>query len=109
MTATTDPPVMQHLALKDVEPLVGESFDLVAADHRMSMTLVEAKTLGDHVVRTEVREPFSMIFHAPREPVYPQNVYRLEHPAIGPHLLLTVPVGPAPDSPDVMRYEIIMG
>lgn len=108
MTSTAVSQQIRHLALQDFEPLVGTSFDLVAADHRMTITLVEARSLGDHVARTAARAPFSLMFHAPATPVYPQNVYRLEHPAIGAHLLLTAPLGPSPNAPDIMRYQILM-
>jgi hypothetical protein len=50
------------------------------------------------------RRPFSLLFHGPLQPVLPQSIYRLKHPALGDLELFIVPLGPDPGG---MRYEAI--
>lgn len=50
------------------------------------------------------REAFALLFHGPRQPWFPQGMYRVEHPALGKFSLFLVPLGPADDA---MRYEAV--
>jgi hypothetical protein len=40
------------------------------------------------------REPFSIVFRGPAEPILPQKIYTLEHAKLGRFELFLVPVGP---------------
>ena len=60
------------------------------------------------------RNPFSVVFHGPLEPVRPQGIYRLEHEHLGGLELFIVPLGPNEppvrgDAPTAMRYEAVFG
>jgi hypothetical protein len=59
------------------------------------------------------RTPFSVVFHGPIEPVFPQGIYQLEHEQFGTLELFVVPIGPnevAPsETPAAMRYEVVFG
>src|SRR3954470_1652709 len=52
------------------------------------------------------REPFSIVFQGPREPVLPQQIYRMEHAALGSFDLFIVPIGAEPDG---VLYEAVFG
>lgn len=45
---------------------------------------------------------FAVVFHGPLRPILPQQVYRVEHPAMGKLELLFTPVGPSGAS---MQYK----
>lgn len=51
------------------------------------------------------REPFSLLFLGPREPVLPQRIYPLEHAELGRIDIFLVPVGP--NAEGAMQYEAI--
>lgn len=58
------------------------------------------------------RNPFSVVFGGPAEPVLPQGICRLEHEQLGPLDVFLVPVGPGePAAPGpaaaAMRYEAV--
>jgi Domain of unknown function (DUF6916) len=60
------------------------------------------------------RNPFSVVFHGPLEPVRPQGTYWVEHEHLGGLELFVVPLGPNEpavrgDAPTVMRYEAVFG
>ncbi|MDQ3145892.1 MAG: hypothetical protein M3R01_02970 [Actinomycetota bacterium] len=51
------------------------------------------------------RVPFSLVFHAPRDRLVPQQTWSLRHPALGELALFLVPLGPDDDG---MRYEAVI-
>lgn len=59
--------------------------------------LIEVSGLTKHTAADateEPREPFSIIFRGPKEPILPQHIYRLTHPRLGSLGLFLVPIGP---------------
>lgn len=50
------------------------------------------------------RDPFSVVFRGPAEPLLPQAIYRLEHDRLGTLDLFLVPLGPSADG---MSYEAV--
>jgi hypothetical protein len=50
------------------------------------------------------REPFSLVFRGPKEPWFPQRIYRVEHERMGSFDLFLVPIGPDAAG---MRYEAV--
>ena len=50
------------------------------------------------------RRPFSIVFRGPREPIYPQQVYEVQHGKIGSLSMFLVPIGPDQEG---MRYEAV--
>ncbi len=71
---------------------LGESFVVRAEElPDLELELAEANALGGD---SDDREPFSLIFLGPLDPVLPQAIYSLEHDVLGKLDLFLVPVGP---------------
>ena len=69
--------------------------------------LIEVSALTKHIAADateEPREPFSLVFRGPKEPVLPQHIYRLTHPRLGSLDLFLVPIGPDTVG---MQYESV--
>jgi hypothetical protein len=69
------------LTADDFAPHLHERFVLSP----LELELVEVTGAG---------RPFSLVFRGPAEPLLPQRIHRVEHPALGPLDLFLVPVGP---------------
>jgi len=74
----------------------------------VSVALIEVSPLperspgtGDSKPR---REPFSLVFRGPKEPLLPQRIYRFEHGSLGDLDIFIVPIGPDDEG---MRYEAV--
>lgn len=79
------------LTLATFEPLVGDAFIITAAAQEpLALTLASAATLGD---RPGGRDPFTLTFRGPREPLLPQAIHPLAHPALGLLEIFIVPLG----------------
>ena len=52
------------------------------------------------------RPPFAVLFRGPREPIFPQRMYRLEHATLGALDIFLVPIG---FDDRGLRYEAIFG
>jgi hypothetical protein len=93
--------MLESVGHVDFEPLLGKIFGVT--DLPVELTLAEVALVGgpaDH--SGGARQPFSLLFHGPGEPVLPQRLYGLSCGDSSWELFL-VPVGPGPDG--VMRYE----
>ncbi len=66
--------------------------------------LAEARPLGSETVPGAKRKPFALLFKGPTQPLLPQRIYPLEHPALGRLELFLVPLGPETGE---MRYEAV--
>ncbi|HEV7808257.1 MAG TPA: hypothetical protein VGO80_20790 [Solirubrobacteraceae bacterium] len=82
-------------------PLVGDAFTIAAEPASIEFTLESATTLGS---RPGGRDPFSLLFRGPREPLLAQAIYRLEHAVLGPLEIFIVPLG---QDAQTTRYEAI--
>lgn len=82
-------------------PRVGESFRLAADEGSGDLTLVECERLGGSVLE---REPFSLVFLGPREPILPQKIYRLAHDDLGALDIFLVPIS---QDAEGARYQAI--
>lgn len=80
---------------------LGGSFDLVG-DGGGTMVLAEITGLGHGALGR--RDPYSLVFHGPAQPVLPQRIYRLRQEQMGDLDLFLVPIGPDGEG---MRYEAI--
>ena len=89
------------LTLESFNGRLGEGFRLDSDDEALDLTLVECERLGGTVLE---REPFSLVFLGPREPMLPQRIYRLEHDELGELEIFLVPI--AQDA-DGTRYEAV--
>ena len=97
---------LDALTLNTFSGFVGETFRMHAGSaDPLAVTLTEAKSLGDPP-EEGMREPFSLVFLGPLEPLCSQGTYVLEHDAAGKHELFLVPIGPNRDGQG-MRYEAV--
>jgi hypothetical protein len=79
-----------ELTLAAFEPLVGEPFAVVLEPATIELVLESATTLG---ARPGGRDPFTLIFRGPPEPLLPQATYALEHADLGTLEIFVVPIG----------------
>ena len=72
------------------EPMLGEEFALHGADSDTGLRLIRVDPLKG---AASGREPFSLTFKGPVEPVYSQQNFTLSHAEFGALTLFMVPVG----------------
>lgn len=73
-------------------PYVNQPFYILGcidADH--SLVLTEVKVFEKQAPIK--RQPFSLLFAGPKQPVYPQATYEFHHPEFGKMDIFIVPVG----------------
>jgi hypothetical protein len=93
--------VLENVTVGSFEGRVGDRFELNADGEAQELTLDECKRLGGATLE---REPFSLVFRGPREPVLPQRTYPLSHQELGRLEIFLVPI--AQDA-DGTRYQAI--
>lgn len=101
--------MLETVTADTFRPLVGTAFRIGVDDSSSVEAELEAVEPGgaqaaDAARAAGRREPFSLVFRGPVEPVLPQRIYRLEHPELGELELFLVPV--AQDA-DGTRYEAV--
>ena len=95
---------LSDVSLTTFSGLIGERFAIVADDGaELPVTLREASALGGQPAPGG-RVPFSLLFEGPPDPILPQRIYPLEHPALGRLELFLVPLQPERGR---ARYEAI--
>lgn len=93
---------MEDLTVARFADRIGQHFRLTTDEAGMlDVELVECERLGGTVLE---REPFSLVFLGPREPVLPQRIYELTHNELGELEIFLVPI--AQDA-DGTRYQAI--
>jgi hypothetical protein len=94
--------VLESFTVETFADRVGESFRIrFEPEDALEAELVEAQALGPAEGR---RAPFSLVFRAPKEPIYPQRIYAVEHDELGSFEIFLVPI--APDEAGA-RYEAV--
>ena len=91
---------------------VGETFRLLREGRPpVDTTLAEVSVLGGSATGSSVEgrtggrpQAFSLVFHAPRRVLVPQQIYGMEHDTLGAFSLFLVPLGPEGEA---MRYEAV--
>jgi hypothetical protein len=87
-------PSLDQLGADDFSPLVGDAFALDAGEHgRLQLELVEVKPGPWPAGPTASRAPFSLTFRGPAEPVFAQQMLRLQHAGLGELAIFVVPLG----------------
>lgn len=82
--------MLEDLTKESFQPLVGDTFRLVSHEPPLELKLAEIEARWG---RGPKREPFSLLFLGPAEPLLPQRIYRLEHRSLGALDIFLVPVG----------------
>ena len=94
--------MLQGFGIATFSERIGETFRLRdGTEAPLELVLIEARGLPG---RAAGREPFSIVFRAPAEPVLEQRIRRLEHDELGAFELFLVPIGPDEAG---MRYEAV--
>lgn len=81
------------LSLQNFAAAVHQGFDLSMGETSMPLTLVEVKPIPVRPFPGMLREPFSLVFRAASQVVFPQKLYRLTNPGMGALDIFLVPVG----------------
>jgi hypothetical protein len=92
---------LDELTAATFEPHIGSAFAIGDAPAQIELVLESVTRLGD---RPGGREPFSLLFHGPPQPVLAQAIQRLEHPSLGVLEIFVVPLAPVGGA---SRYEAI--
>lgn len=87
-------------------PHVGEVFHVIVDERQELKVLLTAieQLSQDERWKARSRVPFSLVFHAAPGSFIPQQIYRIEHPAMEPFDTFLVPLGPDEHG---MRFEAI--
>ncbi len=84
--------MLAELTHKDFTPRLNERFRLHTETNSHDLQLFQVKPLGMDMPGG--REPFSLLFRAPKDALVPQMIYRLENDRMGVLDLFLVPLGP---------------
>ena len=96
-------PVLRNLTYEVFAKLVNRKVSLVHDSGRLEVQLIECKSLnGDP--RGGQREPFSLTFLGPAQPLLPQRIYTFDFGELGCSDIFIVPIGPDATG---MRYEAV--
>ena len=90
------------LTANSFQPFLEKTFRIHLGPSSMDLTLSECQILGGR--RPGARDPFSLLFHGPMQPVLPQRIYPMEHEGLGALEIFLVPIGPDAQG---MRYEAV--
>jgi hypothetical protein len=92
---------VRSFTYEDFRDHVGTAFGWRDSDPELRFVLEAAEPIAAHQLPDGFRAPFRLIFRMADARVFPQHLYRLDHPAIG-----EVPVFLVPESQDVdgVRY-----
>jgi hypothetical protein len=85
---------------------IGTSYDVdTGPSSSHELILVDVRRLSSESGNPEnSRDPFSLIFHGPLEPILPQGIYRFRRNAAESIEIFIVPIGPENNA---MQYEAI--
>lgn len=73
-------------------PFVGQGFEMVFSDARLSFTLAEVRPLGP-ARKPDLRAPFAVVFRGRPSLRLPQRIYRLENASLGAMEIFLVQIG----------------
>jgi hypothetical protein len=93
---------MLTLTLADFMEYLQQPFQITAGSTTLTLVLTEARPITGG--RPGDRQPFSLIFRGPPQPILPQAIYDFPHPKHGVLGIFIVPVGA--DAPGA-TYEAI--
>ena len=93
---------LDELTLATFEPRVGDAFALGGTGNDAIELVLESATAAG--TWPGGRDPFSLVFRGPAQPLLPQATYRLEHAGLGALEIFIVPIG---QDGAVTRYEAV--
>lgn len=99
--------MVTDLSIDTFDPVNGSVFQSsLEGGTPVDLTLIEVKSLAreDDSLPDDAREPFSLLFRGPNDPMLEQMTYHLEHDSLGELDVFLVPIHPDADGP---LYEAI--
>ena len=100
--------MLEQFTLATFAERVGEKFQVDDGSQVIEMQLVAATAAtlrsGERATTPSGRDPFSIVFRGPLEPILPQRIYPFRHETLGSFELFIVPIGP---NGDAMQYEAV--
>jgi len=84
--------MLADLTREHFAPHVGEAFRMRRDPVSLELVLTETENVGSPSP-SGGRQPFSLVFTGPHEPLLPQRTYHLEHGEMGRLDLFLVPIG----------------
>jgi len=98
--------MLDKLTLDSFTPHKGTTFQLEVADgENLELELIEANPMG--AKPKEGRQAFSCVFRGPEDAHLPQQIYPLQHEALGEMQVFLVPLGPAGKETPGFLYEAV--
>ena len=80
---------------KDFEACLNQSFTVRPENEDgFELELTQVKPLGAAGLAAGTRQPFSLLFRGPLEPVLAQQLFQIENSTLGELALFLVPIGP---------------
>lgn len=102
------------ISFAEIHPLVGSQFTVLTSAQPVRLTLVTAEERERRGLPKQFRTPMSLLFSGPATPQLAQDNYHFEHPELGQHVWMLVPVmafelGGLKDATgqDAKAYEVI--
>lgn len=96
--------MLDKLRKEDFNKHLHQKFRVHADGVSLETELIECVSLGSGEEKEGRREPFSILFRGPMEPILWQRIYKVEHEQMGTLDLFLVPIGPDKTG---MRYESV--
>lgn len=85
--------MLDKLTSKDFLPYLNQKFLIYFEGNPLETELIEVEDLSTGGIRTDTRQPFSLVFKCPKEAPSVQNTYTVEHDKLGKLDLFMVPIG----------------
>ncbi len=98
--------MLEILTPADFAKCLNDAFDLRLESATLALELIKVDELGTDPPDDGRRQPFSLIFRGPEEPILPQRIYALEHATMGRLEIFLVPIGPDEAG---MCYQAVFG
>ena len=102
--------MLEQFTLATFADVLGDTFHVTDGAQVIEMQVIAASAAtlrsGERPTTPSGREPFSVVFGGPAEPLLPQRIYRFEHDTLGTFELFIVPIGPGDSG---MQYEAVFG
>jgi hypothetical protein len=95
--------MLSDLTDADFAARLHEKFLVDLGSSQLEIELIAADRIGP-APEGGRREPFSVVFRGPQEPLLPQRIYQLRHEGMGVLEVFLVPIGPDADG---QRYELV--
>ncbi len=86
--------MLGKLTPADFSKCLNKAFNLRLESATLVLELITVDEPGTGAPGGGRRQPFSLTFRGPEEPVLPQRVYALEHATMGRLEIFLVPIGP---------------